>query len=98
MMSELDDVLRRLAELPRPDQEPALAAEVRARALARFTCGTGSARHRRRANARASWLEPALVAAFVAIYACWTAGAIAELRDVRLGRAEHFAKIVHERR
>jgi hypothetical protein len=99
MMSEPDDVLQRLAELPRPDQEPTRAGELRARALARFTSSdTRSVRAQRRTNARVHWLEPALVAAFAAIYACWTASAIAELRDVRLGRAEHFAQMVHEPR
>jgi hypothetical protein len=98
MTSEPDDVLRRLSELPRPDQQPALAAEVRARALARFASDTRSARTQRRAPTRANWLESALLAVFGLSYACWTASAIAELRDGRLGRAEHFTRIVHARR
>ena len=90
---EPDELWEELSRLPRPEQTPQRTAELQRVARARFQ---ERARVATRSNDRPrgyalAWFEGAFVALFALAYAGWTLHVVAELRDPRLGRAEHFA-------
>jgi len=97
-MTQPDNLLQQLAQLPRADLDGSAAEKLRQRALARFTAHAAERVAASRSSLWLRWLETSLVAAFVASYTWWTVGTIAQLRDGHLCRAEHFARFEYERR
>ncbi len=73
-----DELLGRLAELPCPDVDPALAEQIRARAHVELEAG------RRSWVSGAAWvygrvIEPALVAGVSGVYLVWAVRTVNEL-------------------